>query len=278
MRIGIIGRGFVGAALQKFLFFQGHDVESYDILDEKQTSVGYMELVQHSEIIYVCLPTPSDSTGRCDTSIVKGALDLLDWYARANNKMIPVLIKSTLVPGTTDRLQKDMGNLILVSNPEFLTERFAESDIETSHDQLLGIPDPHCNPIRDVLEGYCFETWRNSTVTVVPPLEAELIKYLTNSYFAVKVSLANQFYDLCEQLGVKDFSLLMDTAIEVDPRLGPEHWQVPGHDGRHGFGGSCFPKDLSGMIKLMEDKKVPSSVFQAAQDYNKVIRGAACPS
>jgi len=274
LRIGIIGRGFVGGAIEKLLNeHSDHDVISYDIKGGIEADYGYSKVVTYSDIIYLCLPTPMDGNGKCYTGIVREAVRLLNFWAREHNKCPIVLLKSTMVPGTTMDMLEEHSNLILVTNPEFLTERNAYEDFRSAKKHLFGLIQPKSNPIRRNLESFHKGIWGPRCECVfVTPTEAEMIKYLTNTFFSMKVTFANHIYDLCDTLDI-DYTQFIDKAIQADPRLGDLHWQVPGPDGKRGFGGSCFPKDLSGMINLLEDNGLPFEMLAEAWNYNVDIRG-----
>ena len=280
--IGIIGRGFVGSAVESFLSDADCSVTSYDIADDahmgglmrKDIEAGYRRVVEESDIIYVCLPTPQATDGSCYTGIVEEACLLLNREAAANDKIPIVLIKSTMVAGTVDKLQQDSrtgSNLILVCNPEFLTERTAQEDFTHATRHLIGIKDHRHNPLRELLQHYHAHLWPDSVCVFTEPKEAELIKQLTNSYFCVKVIFANHVYQLCQALDI-EYSNFIKSALMTDSRLGSMHWKVPGPDDHLGFGGHCFPKDLSGMIKLFENNGVSCDILKIAQEYNRNIR------
>ena len=274
--IGIIGRGFVGSAIESFLYGRYNEcsVATYDITDDCDIETGYRRVVQESDIIYLCLPTPEAADGSCDTGIVEKACTLLNHEAALQNKMPIVLIKSTLAAGTTDQLQQDNrtgSNLILVCNPEFLTERTAQADFADTARHLIGIQDHGHNPLRELLQRYHARLWPESVCIFTEPMEAELIKQLTNSYFCVKVIFANHIYKLCQALDI-EYSDFIKSALMTDSRLGSMHWKVPGPDDQLGFGGHCFPKDLSGMIKLFENNSVSCDILKIVQEYNANIR------
>ena len=271
MNVGVIGRGFVGGAIYKFLKDSSPHAEySYDIKDDMDINDGYLNIIDKCEIIYVCLPTPMDKDGRCFTGIVEDSLSLLDRYAAQLSVKPIVLIKSTLVPGTSERFNLQFRALDVIINPEFLTERNAEEDFKNSPSHLIGFS-------RDTptvglkVEKYYKDLWPSSNIIKTSHTEAELIKYIVNSYLAVRVGYANHVYEMCSILKI-DYNDMVENAIQANSRIGRTHWKVPGPDGKFGFGGSCFPKDLSGLIKLFEDKKLDASIFKATQDYNLKVR------
>jgi len=276
LRIGIIGRGFVGGAIERFYHERSKmSVLSYDIQDEPATGVdlntGYSVIVKHGDIIYLCVPTPMDKNGRCYTGIVELAVAVLNQYAKQHNKLPIVLIKSTMTPGTTEKMQKENPHLILVTNPEFLTERNAYEDMCSAKKHVFGIADPKNNPIQENLQELHEKLWPECEVGFVSSREAELIKYTINSYLAVKVTFANHIYNLCQALGI-DYSAFIRTVIHTDSRIGSSHLQVPGPDGHLGFGLSCIPKDLNGMIELFKDNDVDPGILVSTKRYNNCVR------
>ena len=268
--VGVIGRGFVGGAILSHLS-NSEDVRvlSYDISDDMDADQGYQAIALNCDIIYLCLPTPPSKDGSCFTGIVEEALALLSHHV--SDKLPIVLIKSTLVPQTITSLQDKFKNIIIASNPEFLTERTAEKDVVATTKHLIGLPDHKNNPIKVLLERFFKDVWPKSTCIFMSTTEAELVKYITNSFFSVKVMFANTIYKLCDELSV-DYKEFILKALEADQRLGSLHWEGPGHDGKLGFGGKCFPKDLSGMVEFLESKGVDSSLLKIAQDMNNKLR------
>ena len=272
MTIGIIGRGFVGNAIEKFLIKTNISTISYDLKDNRDLNIAYEDIVVNSDTIYLCLPTPMNNDGSCCVDIVDNSLKVLDYYSEKNNVKPIILIKSTLVPESINNFQNKYQNILLVHNPEFLTERTAEKDFEQSTNHLFGLSflsnnETTISKIKDLY----YRLFINSNLIFVKSIESELIKYLTNSFFAVKVSFANQIYELCNKLNI-NYMEFIKNAILADPRIGELHWQVPGHDGKFGFGGSCFPKDLNGMINLFYSKSINPYILKAAKDYNDIIR------
>lgn len=266
-KVGIIGRGFVGGAIEAYLKDKCN-VVSYDIRDSVDADQGYKNVVDHSEIIYVCVPTPQNSDGSFCQEILERSIRLIDFHAAKKQSHTIVVIKSTMSPGTFDDLYNAYKNVYMVVNPEFLTERTAHEDVENTKVHLVG--GYSINAVHPVME-FIWSMWPSSDCYYVEPIQAELIKYITNSFFAVKVSFANHIYSLCKSLGI-DYESICDTMLAVDPRLGNLHWQVPGPDGKFGFGGKCFPKDLNGMIDLFNKLGVDCDTLSAAKNYNSKIR------
>jgi nucleotide sugar dehydrogenase len=265
--VGIIGRGFVGSAILSHLKKQDCVRElSYDVKDDIPIDTGYSNIVKRCEFIYVCIPTPSDKDGKCFTGGIDNTLRLLSYHASRENTYPVVFIKSTMVPETTDKLQKKYPNLILVCNPEFLTERTAKEDVTNTTKHLIGLPVKERSAL-GLIRDYHERAWPDSKCIFTTTTEAELIKYTTNTFFSLKVTFANLLFDLCDKVDV-NYSDFIESALDMDERLGALHWEVPGHDGKFGFGGKCFPKDLRGMIKLLEEKDIDPSLLKIVQASN----------
>jgi len=257
--IGIIGQGFVGNAVyQKFK--QYFEVKTFDLNESLRNSDE--ETTYKNEFVFVCLPTPMKPDGSCDTSIVEGAVKKAAEYGVAKT----VVIKSTISPGTTARLNSLYPNMDVVFNPEFLTERNAVKDYETQNRIILGGPRPSTTKLKQIFS----KVFPKAHIIKTDSTHAEMVKYLTNTFLSVKVSFANEIYQLCEGLKI-DYDKVVEYAT-YDKRLGDSHWSVPGHDGDFGFGGHCFPKDLSALIYLSDVLETTNNVLNAARDTNDKVR------
>tara|TARA_R100000278_G_scaffold88081_1_gene67248 strand:+ start:10209 stop:11018 length:810 start_codon:yes stop_codon:yes gene_type:complete len=265
--IGIIGRGFVGSALNKYLS-QKFNTLTYDIADSIDMVEGYDNVVNNSDIIYVCVPTPSSEDGSCDISYLEKTLSLINEVANAK---CLVLIKSTVVPNTTQRLRKKYEKCNIVFNPEFLTERTAYEDVANATSHVIGVED---DKTAEYLVEYHRAAWPdpNCKYFVTETSIAEMVKYATNTFFGIKVSFANVLYDICKSLNI-DYNKMSQHMQDIDPRVGTVHWQVPGPDGLRGFGGKCLPKELSGMIDICNKHNVNCDLLSTTKEYNKQIRG-----
>ena len=212
--------------------------------------------------MFVCVPTPMKKDGSCDISIVEQVCS--EAVAAGDNHFI--VIKSTVTPGTTDYLNDKLGTNKIVFNPEFLTERFASNDFKNTNRVILG---------GDILattalKQFYSHVFPNVKVIKTEPTVAEYVKYLSNCFLTVKVSVANEFAKLCEAQGV-DYDKVTEYA-NFDPRLGDTHWVVPGPDGKMGFGGSCFPKDLNSIIALANKLGTPCHTMSGAWETNLEVR------
>ena len=257
--IGIIGQGFVGNAVyQKFK--QYYEIKTFDLDSTKANSTK--EDVLESKIIFVCLPTPMNHDGSCNVSLVESTIKDIATHGKTQI----VVIKSTVSPGTTARINSLHPNLQIVFNPEFLTERNAVSDYENQNRIILGGPRPATTELKQVFS----KVFPKAHIIKTDSTHAEMVKYLTNTFLSVKVSFANEIYQICDKLKI-DYDKVVEYAT-MDERLGESHWSVPGHDGDFGFGGHCFPKDLQAMIHLSDVLETTSNVLNAARDTNDKVR------
>lgn len=268
--IGIIGRGFVGSALESF-FSEDKEtsVISYDIKDGKNIEREYSLIAEKANIIYICLPTPNKEDGSCDTSIIENALVLLNEETKKLDKFSVVIIKSTVSPGTSRKFSDMFSHLVIVFNPEFLTERTAVEDVKSITDHLYGCPTIETSHIlRVILDAFTHRYWPNSKIRYAGFEEVEMVKLISNSFFATKIIFANFIYDLCVKMNI-DYANTISVAKNTDKRLGNIHWQVPGPDGKRGFGNTCLPKDTNAMIALARQHKVDPKLLSLVQNINE---------
>jgi UDPglucose 6-dehydrogenase len=259
MEIGIIGQGFVGNAVyQKFKNY--YDISTYD-LDSSKCNSSEQETLDN-KIVFVCLPTPMKSDGSCDTSLVEYAIKRCFEFGITKT----VVIKSTVSPGTTARLNSLYPNMSVVFNPEFLTERNAINDYENQTRIILGGPRPGTTEIKQIFS----KVFPNAHIIKTDSTHAEMVKYLTNSFLATKVSFANEMYQICEGVGV-DYDKVIEYATQ-DDRLGTSHWNVPGPDGDFGYGGHCFPKDVKALMVVAEDMDIIPLMLAATDVKNNEVR------
>jgi UDPglucose 6-dehydrogenase len=245
-RVGIIGQGFVGTALKE-AFFPHFEVRTHDKFRKDLSTHDFISCCKGCDAVFVCVPTPMRPDGSCDTSIVETVCDDIDY--EGIHKIYPphptqgkiIVIKSTVPPETTQEINSKTSYPV-VFNPEFLIERTATEDFKNTSRVILGGP----SIATGILNEFYLKVFPKAEIVETDSTTAELVKYITNCFLATKVSLANEFAAMCSKLGV-DYSQVIKYATE-DERLGKTHWAVPGPDGKKGFGGSCFPKDINALI------------------------------
>ena len=231
INIAIIGHGYVGKAVDHG--FSTSQVEKYIVDPLYGTTLDQLKGKVRLDAAFVAVPTPFGSDGEIDASIVKDVVRQLEHFS------CPIIIKSTTTPDIVDELYLE--NERVVYNPEFLTEKNALHDFINPPMHVFGGKRANTKALLELYENY-------SQCTPCPSYhmtakEAAFVKYGINSFLATKVLWFNQFKDIVEDWEGK-YNVIVN-AIGSDPRIGHSHTQVPGPDGRKGFGGACFPKDTN---------------------------------
>jgi UDPglucose 6-dehydrogenase len=265
--IGVVGNGFVGSAVQ-FGFSPStgcdYEVRVYD-KDPSKSVDSIEETVNESEFIFLSVPTPSNKDGSMNLDIVEQALqDISDVNKYQGNI---VLLRSTVTPGTTRKLQDKYPNLRIVFNPEFLTERNAKYDFINQARIIIGGDDVYSKQVGDL---YRSRFGESQPVIETNWETAELIKYMSNCFFTTKISFMNEMYQIAEKCGV-DWGVALDGFFR-DGRVGHSHMNVPGPDGKFGFGGSCFPKDIQALIHFGESLGLNMSTLKGTWKTNLEVR------
>tara|TARA_R110000824_G_scaffold170181_5_gene347484 strand:+ start:9369 stop:10211 length:843 start_codon:yes stop_codon:yes gene_type:complete len=260
--IGIIGQGFVGTAIKEGMQ-HALTIDTYDkFKSELSTCNSVEQLCKKTKIIFVCLPTPMRTDGSCDLSIVESAIAEIDKYS---NFHIAV-IKSTVPPGTTENLNKTFKNVSVVFSPEFLTEANFINDFKNQNRIIIGGPRPATTIVKNMFR----KVFQEVTIVKTGSNTAETVKYFTNCFLATKVSFANEMKQICDEVNV-DYDKVIEYGL-YDKRIGRTHLSTPGPDGKSGFGGSCFPKDLNALIHVAKDNGVKPTVLQAVWEKNLEVR------
>jgi UDPglucose 6-dehydrogenase len=245
MQIGIIGLGVVGSAIKYGFEKLGHQVSVYDIAMDTTLAD-----VLKTQVCFICVPTPIGKQGECDTSIVEDTVHNLD-EAQYNGV---IAIKSTVTPGTTEKLKKEYPKSRICFVPEFLRERCAITDFTENHD-ICVIGTTSISDYRLVENAHGRYPKQFFSVS---PTAAELIKYYNNIYNATLVVLANSFYTVCQKLNVpydevKDLLVQRDHIKDV---------YLDCNEQFRGFGGPCLPKDTAAMDALCKRLKLNIAFFQ----------------
>jgi nucleotide sugar dehydrogenase len=265
--LGIIGQGFVGSAVREGM--KNHfDVKCFDKDPNKPSNVGSIfEVVEMTDVAFLCVPTPMKKSGECDLGILCSALNEISQCVKALNKdTYIVVIKSTIPPGTTENLNKIYSWLDIVFNPEFLTEANAVNDYLNQNRIIVGGERPGSTEVKRIFS----KAFPKVPVIKTSSTIAETIKYVTNTFLAMKVSYANEIYQLCQGLNI-DYDKVIEYA-RYDDRLGNSHWSVPGPDGDFGFGGHCFPKDIAALQFLAKQLNVDTTMLTATISKNTQVR------
>lgn len=261
--IGIVGVGFVGTAL--YHAFSSHfNVFLYDKYKDGFNTLE--ETVNNCDILFVCVPTPMKKNGDQDLS---NLVDAISSISKISSFFKTIVIKSTVLPGTTRKLSQEFPEFHFVFNPEFLTERTAIFDFLNQSRIVLGIDKLYIDSSLEIEEIYRIR-FPYTPIYRTSFENAELVKYVANCFFALKVSFFNEVYEACEKLGTSYEEVR--GLLLGDQRIAHSHTEVPGPDGDLGFGGKCFPKDINALLNFFKKNKLPGDTLKAAVEVNKRVR------
>jgi UDP-glucose 6-dehydrogenase len=251
LTIGIIGGGVVGKATARTYLEYVKEVRVYDVVKEKSTVPYLSEAVEPADLIFVCIPEDNiDEMFRC-----------IPKSCTSHN----FVIKSTVPIGTTRRLQQQYELNNIVHSPEFLTARIANTDALLPSRNIIGYPSYEQ---RETAAGgllWRLYTYRfpGTVILEITSEESEAIKLFTNGFFATKISYFNEIKTYSDKLGL-DWTVILAGMLS-DGRIAHSHTQVPGSDGKAGWEGACFPKDMRQLIRQMGNNAI---VTKAAYDRN----------
>lgn len=239
--IGVIGVGVVGNAVKTYFEQEGFEVFTYDkFIERADGKVNDFDITCKADYIFLCLPTPHLKVMGYDLSAYFETLPKIP-----DGKI--VIVKSTVLPGTVDKFQKEYPNLFFLFNPEFLTAKNAVEEFKNPEVQIVGYTAKSLAYAPDVME-ILPDAQKNMLMTTK---EAEMVKLMRNSFFVTKIVFANMIYDICRELDI-DYSRVLE-AFLVDKRIGKSHLEIL-HEGGRGGGGMCFPKDISAFNDLISTK------------------------
>ena len=258
LRIGIVGHGFVGGAVD-YAFTHGDVVKFY--VDPKYDTTVDDLLEWKPHVTFICAPTPMSEDGFVDASIVEDAVLKLLEHTEGG-----VVVKSTITPDIVDRLyssvfEDDLKRLTI--NPEFLTESSSKEQFVMAEYHIIGGHPDACQGLAQLYQIYSLCT-ANEFVFCSGP-EAAFIKYGVNSFLATKVTFFNQLFDSIAKFGCNFPTVI--SGITRDNRVGVGHTRVPGYDGKRGFGGACFPKDCKAFTLFDTDLTLIDKCVSINNDY-----------
>jgi len=261
MKIGIVGFGFVGKALKNGLL---QNVKTYIVDPKLSTSIE--DLIEFSpKIIFLCLPTPMNEEGDQDISILKSVLDEIMSFEDLNDTTL--VLKSTVIPSKLNQL---INNSNLVVNPEFLREASADRDFIDSEFILLGGAEEKCKKLQDFYLNHT--KCKTDNFMLTDKSSALLVKYTINTFLASKVTFFNEIYNIHSESASQESWENFVKIVSSDKRIGESHMQVPGPDGRKGFGGACFPKDISALMYYARSLGLEFDLFKKIIQINNRTR------
>lgn len=259
--VGIVGYGYVGKAVE-----YGFKSKNQILIHDKYLpSSSLLEVVKGSEVIFVGVPTPmNDSYTKIDLSIVDDVIKQITSLAKKEKKDPVIVIKSTVIPGTTRKLGKKYNWPKILFNPEFLTEANFLEDFVNADRIIIGGDN---NEVRQTLVELYRVSFPETKIFQTDPTTAEMVKYMANTYLATKVIFANEIHNLCQSLDIKYEEVKQMTI--ADRRIFDSHLDITTE---RGFGGKCFPKDTVALLGLAKDLGVDLSVLKTAWNKNLKIR------
>jgi UDPglucose 6-dehydrogenase len=293
MNLSVIGTGYVGLVTGACFAKLGHHVTCVDVDTEKIQKINngvspffeegldgllltykekieatddYSIALQKSDVTFLCVGTPSLKNGNIDLTFIKESTKQIVAVLRNKNKYHLIVVKSTVLPGTTQGLilplleqysGKKIGTDIgLAMNPEFLKEGVAIKDFLEPDRIVIGSYD-------DRSKTTLRELYKNFSCPIVETTlsAAEMIKYASNTFLATKISFINEIGNLCKKLGIDTYDVA--TGIGLDTRIGR-----PFLDSGIGWGGSCFPKDVDALITWAKELKEDTRIIKSTRDVN----------
>lgn len=298
MKIGIIGSGYVGLVTGVCFTLKNHEVILIDVIKEKvdainqgispiyepglneilkealqrkiiKATTSYEEMLKIVDVVFVAVPTPSKPDGSMDTRFIEAVAKQI--ASNLNNlepRNLVIVMKSTVLPGTTENIFKTLviagvkdewkEKLSFTMNPEFLREGVAVEDFLNPDRVVIGAEDDYG---KEVLVKLYKDFVVDDKILVVPIKVAELIKYASNAFLSMKISFANELGNLAKSLGI-DVYQVMD-GVGTDRRIGRDFLNAG-----LGFGGSCFPKDVSALLDFGNRLGHEMKLLKATLDVN----------
>lgn len=239
-KFGIIGYGFVGKATHKGILNQCK-ISIHDIKNNTNINV-----LKNCNVVFCCMPTSNYKD-------IDNLLTELEHLQNVNNSCT-IVIRSTVPVGTCARIEQELNTSILYM-PEFLRERFWDTDC-FKRPVIVG---NNSAILPSFLE--------DIDIRLCSLEEAELVKMFSNNYATLRIAFANILYDLAEKQN-SDYDTIKELFFQT--QHDQTYMEVPGHDGKRGFGGKCLPKDLDFLIDTLDNHKLDSSLFKYIRDNNTV--------
>lgn len=299
MNISIFGLGYVGCVGMGCLASQGHKIIGVDVSDKKVELINqgvptivekdidklimdghkkgmvsatkdFVKAVHSSDISFICVGTPSSDNGHLDLTYIMKTAEQIGEALKEKTGFHVVVIRSTVFPGTNEKVGQLIADIsgkvidkdfAIVSNPEFLREGTAVNDYLNPPLTVIGSSSEKAVDImKQVYE------WSSAPVEIVPIGVAEMIKYVNNSYHALKVVFANEIGSICKKLNIDSHEVMRIFCMDKQLNISPYYFR-PGF----AYGGSCLPKDLRGLQTLAHDLYLDTPVLNAISPSNSTL-------
>jgi len=263
MKVGVAGVGVVGGALTKYLESVGHEVVKYD------PPLGLNGDLSLTDVVFICVPAPTLEDRSLDLSIVR--LVLIELLKK--DYQGAVCLKSSLLPGTTNRFKFEHPQLNFYYTPEFLVARQAYEDIQ-KQPIVIGIIDDEFEEFQNNFTNDVSKLFSalfiHQDLIFCTTIEAEMIKYAHNCFGAIQVNYFNIIYEACKRSKC-DYDRVIN-GISPFPAMQDRLIKVPGPDGLRGYGGACFPKDTKAFIGFLEKMNIDHLSISGAELDNEMYR------
>jgi Predicted UDP-glucose 6-dehydrogenase len=263
MKLGIVGHGFVGTAVDHGFT---KDVQKF-IVDPKHNSTNTIEdLIKFKpHATFVAVPTPQLESGECNTAILEDVLQQLN-----KSKGLLVIVKSTVPSYKLQSMIEQCVDLRIVYNPEFLTEKNYIDDFVNPFMHVFGGINADTDAVEKLYKEH--SECKECPVFKTDIVTASMVKYCINGLLATKVTFMNEMYDILKAAKGTDWKTFTD-IISKDPRVGKTHMKVPGNDGQRGYAGSCFPKDTNALAWFAREiLNTPFTQLETSIKINDTLR------
>ena len=263
MKLGIVGHGFVGTAVDHGFT---KDVQKF-IVDPKHNSTNTIEdlIAVRPDATFVAVPTPQLESGECNTEILETVMQQLN-----KSKGLLVIVKSTVPGYKLEKIKEECTNLRIVYNPEFLTEKNYIDDFVNPPMHVFGGINADTDAVEKLYNKH--SECKECPVYKTDMVTASMVKYCINGLLATKVTFMNEMYDILKAAKGTDWKTFTD-IISNDPRVGKTHMKVPGNDGQRGYAGSCFPKDTNALAWFAREiLNTPFTQLETSIKINDALR------
>ncbi len=265
LKIGIIGLGFVGGAMEKSFRELGVNIQStFDKF--KNGGMGKIEDLLNCDIIFSALPTVYSEKLK---EYNKVPFEETCEFLKCNNYNGLLIVKSTVEPGTSEDFSRRYG-LKILHNPEFLTARTAYDDFHNQKHIVIGKTDLVSNEEHEKVREFYKYYYSNADISLCTSKESESMKIFCNCFYAVKVQFFNELFLVCKD-GEMNYERVRDIMLK-NGWINPMHTNVPGPDGKLSYGGLCFPKDTNALNEHMIKRGIPNKVLQATIEERDIMR------
>lgn len=236
-------------------------IQNYD----KLKFIDSFESIDDINLFFVCVGTPLiESKKVLDLSGIEKVIEEINKNIKLNDK-ITICIRSTILPGTCEKLENSLNNSLIhiIHNPEFLSQGSAINDSVNATRIVIGSEDNTSSErLCEIYTNFLKNNNKNIPILIMKRKESEMVKFMANSYLAMRISFINEISNLCEKLNI-DVSTVID-GVKYDNRIGGHYFKRG-----IGYGGSCLPKDTKAIVNFSVEKGSPLTLIETAVNINE---------